>query len=94
MEDFMFAHLCRRVAAFGRWRALSVAPRAVAAAVLGALLAACSQAPQRFSAPDPSDPRAPVARTAYRPVLGSYDSQRPVDPLPWRDQNDRIAPKP
>jgi len=82
MGDFMFAHVWRRRAA------------AIAATALAAMLAACSQAPQRFLAPDPSDPRAPAAPAAYRPVLGAYESQRPVEPQSWRDQNDRIAPKP
>jgi len=33
-----------------------------------------------------------VPAATYRPVLGGYVSQRPVDPAPWREQNDRVAP--
>jgi hypothetical protein len=42
--------------------------------------------------PDPSDPNARAPATAYRPVLGGYVSQRPVEPAPWRTQNNRVAP--
>ena len=68
---------------------------AFAAAVLTSPLAACSQLPPApFAGPDPSDPRARVPAVAYRPAVAPYASQRPVDPLPWREQNDRIAPAP
>ncbi len=38
--------------------------------------------------------RARVPPSAYRSTLGSYTSQRPVEPTPWREQNERIAPSP
>jgi hypothetical protein len=27
-------------------------------------------------------------------VLGGYVSQRPVEPAPWRERNERVAPQP
>jgi len=66
----------------------------LAAAAIALVLASCSQMPQPLTGPDPSDPQAHVRPAGYRPVIGSYASQRPVEPLPWRNQNDRIAPVP
>ena len=73
-------------------------PAARAAPAFGALLlclltSACLATPERPTAgPDPSDPKVRAPSTAYRPVLGRYVSQRPVEPAPWREQNDRVAP--
>jgi hypothetical protein len=54
---------------------------------------ACLSTPERpVAGPNPSDPNARAPATAYRPVLGGYVSQRPVEPAPWRQQNDRVAP--
>jgi len=66
----------------------------LAAAAIALVLASCSQMPQPLAGPDPSDPQARVRPAGYRPVVGSYASQRPAEPLSWRDQNDRIAPVP
>ena len=41
---------------------------------------------------DPTDPGAVSAPVAYRSVVGPYESQRPRDPGPWREQNERVAP--
>jgi len=90
----MFAHrFCTRSAG-AAWRLVLSGHygAAIAVAALAVLLAACSQAPQRLAGGDPSDPHAPVPRVTYRSAIGSYASQRPAEPLPWRDQNDRIAP--
>lgn len=53
--------------------------------------AGCASAPQQVAAADPAV-RVPAA--GYSPVLRGYTSLRPVEPLPWREQNDRVAPKP
>jgi hypothetical protein len=42
---------------------------------------------------NPADPAAPAAPVAYRSVVGPYQSQRPSDPGPWREQNERVAPQ-
>jgi hypothetical protein len=55
----------------------------------------CTTAPRLHAfADDPADPSARVPATRYRSVLGSYTSLRPVEPLPWREQNERLAPRP
>lgn len=43
---------------------------------------------------DPSDPTQPVPATTYEPVTSGLESFRPVDPLPWGDENEKVAPKP
>jgi hypothetical protein len=66
---------------------------AIGGVLLSLLTSACFPTPERPTAgPDPSHPTARVPATAYRPVLGGYVSQRPVEPAPWREQNDRVAP--
>jgi hypothetical protein len=65
----------------------------VSVALLGALTASCAATPERLLAgADPSDPAVRVSSTGYRPVLGGYDSLRPVAPASWREQNNRAAP--
>ena len=72
---------------------VSRAAPAFGAILLCLLTSACFSTPERpVAGPDPSDPNARAPATAYRPVLGGYVSQRPVEPAPWRKQNDRVAP--
>lgn len=65
-----------------------------AAALLAVLLlAACTASPAvTLAQGDPADPAAAARPAAYRPVTAGYQSQRPVEPRPWREQNDRVAP--
>jgi len=64
------------------------------AAGLCLLAAACSSPPDRLAAnPGPADANLSAPVASYRPVLGGYVSQRPVGPSPWREQNDRVAPR-
>lgn len=66
---------------------------AAGAILLCLMTAACFAPPERpLAGPDPADPNARAPATAYRPVLGGYVSQRPVEPAPWREQNERVAP--
>lgn len=60
------------------------------------LLASCSGTPLRTPVvgTDPSDPRTRVPPAAYRSVTRGYSSQRPVEPRPWLEQNDHVAPAP
>jgi hypothetical protein len=91
----MFAHRFCTGAPAGRLIAPSVRGlAALAATALAAALTSCSQTPQRLAGSDPSDPHSPARSAVYRSVIEPYASQRPVEPAPWRDQNDRIAPTP
>jgi hypothetical protein len=44
--------------------------------------------------PDPADPSARAPRVDYRSTTGAYKSQRPVEPAPWGEQNERVTPAP
>jgi hypothetical protein len=58
-------------------------------------VSACTTAPRLHAfADDPADPSARVPATGYRSTLGSYTRLRPVEPLPWREQNERVTPRP
>ena len=92
----MLAQIARRVAAIGRRPTISL-KKPIGSLILLLTLALLAQgcrgeAPSLQAGPDPSNPRAPVARSTYRSTLGSYTSQRPVDPAPWRGRNDGVAP--
>ncbi len=64
-----------------------------AVAAVALLIQGCAAAPpQPFAAAQPSDPEVRVPGAAYRPVLSGYSSQRPVEPLPWLEQNRRVTP--
>ncbi len=55
----------------------------------------CTAAPRLHAfADDPADPSARVPTTGYRSTIGSYTSLRPVEPSSWREQNERVAPRP
>ena len=58
------------------------------------LIAACKPLSTPFAGGDPSDPSVPVPATRYQSALGNYAGQRPVAPLPWREQNERVTPQP
>ena len=68
--------------------------KTLAALSLALLAAACAELPRPFSGPDPADATARVAALSYRSTIGSYASQRPAEPAPWREQNERVAPQP
>ncbi len=59
------------------------------------LLAGCTDAPRSpVAGPDPADPGARAPRVGYRSTIAPYKSQRPVDPAPWGEQNERVTPAP
>jgi len=84
-----------RSAAFARLRAsLRPSVRALAALALAAIVAGCwSVPPAPFAGPDPSDPSSPARPLGYRSTIAPYARQRPVDPKPWRQQNEQVAPR-
>jgi hypothetical protein len=53
-----------------------------------------AQPPLPLAGPDPSNPAARTKTTAYRSNIAPYDSRRPVEPKPWTEQNQQIAPTP
>ena len=62
---------------------------------LAVLLAGCTDAPRSpVAGADPADPGARAPRVDYRSTIGSYKSQRPVSPGPWREQNEQVTPAP
>lgn len=68
--------------------------RAVVVA-LAPMLAACAEAPRApVAGSDPSDPGARAPRVGYRSTIAPYDSRRPLEPAPWGEQNQRVAPQP
>ena len=92
----MFAHLRAFAAAIGRAVTRPFLIKLGVLAMLPALLlAGCRDAPTAAVAgPDPSDPNARAPCVDYRSTIAPYKSQRPVDPAPWGEQNQRVAPQP
>lgn len=94
----MFAHFQAKSAALWGRRAVSFRTRlapAIGVVALCLLSAACVTTPHEpFAGPDPSSPSIRVPLTGYRSTIGRYTSQRPVEPAPWREQNERITPAP
>ena len=58
------------------------------------LAAACKPLSVPLAGGDPSDPSVPVPPVRSPSSLGSYERQRPVEPGPWRQQNERVTPQP
>ena len=61
---------------------------------VSALLAGCSAPPLPIAGANPADPSSPVPGVGYRSTTAGYRRQRPVDPAPWIEQNQRVAPNP
>ena len=69
--------------------------RSLAALALSVLASGCAGAPATpFAGADPADPAAPAKPARYRSTIDPYVRQRPVEPRPWREQNERVAPAP
>lgn len=62
--------------------------------VLALLAASCTKPPLPLAGIDPADPGSPTSPIRYQSTLGVYESARPVAPAPWRERNERVAPKP
>ena len=78
-----------------RWmrNARSRAHAAIALVALLPLLAGCFAAPMPpLAGAHPAEPDVKVPAVPYSSVLGRYVSRRPVEPAPWREQNERVAP--
>lgn len=83
----MFTLMKARTAAFARQALL----RPTVCALLSITLGACTNATVLPDGPANSSRQAPPV--VYRPALSGYTSARPVEPKPWREQNDAVAPK-
>lgn len=69
-------------------------PRMVLALV-ALVLQGCSRAPTvPLAGPDPSNPTQQAAPSRYHSTTESYVRRRPVEPLPWIEQNRRVTPAP
>jgi hypothetical protein len=92
----MFARLFAPPSAMRRPRLQSTSTKALciaAIASLGLLVTACTATTRPVAGADPSDPTVRVPAATYRSVVGGYLSRRPAEPAPWREQNQRVAPK-
>jgi len=67
----------------------------LAAGCLVVLTQGCASTPPLpLAGPDPANPAARAKATAYRSNIAPYESRRPVEPKPWTEQNQQIAPTP
>jgi hypothetical protein len=57
-----------------------------------AMLSACAAEPPGASALAVADPLAPVPAVGAAPVMAGTVDHQPVDPRPWGDVNERVAP--
>jgi hypothetical protein len=58
------------------------------------LLSGCATAPPIVAiGPDPADPNAKVPRARYGSVTAGTADHGPVDPKPWTEQNQTVAPQ-
>ena len=69
-----------------------VRARLAALGLAALLLAGCATQKQLWTGADPSDPGSPSQPVGYRSSTAGYVSQRPVNPGPWRQQNERVTP--
>ena len=69
-----------------------LAPVAIAGACL-TLLSGCMAAGPAPSLAAAADPHVRVPPARYSSVIGPYTPQRPVEPTPWRERNERVAPQ-
>jgi hypothetical protein len=63
------------------------------ALAIGAIVVATASSAFATGA-DPADPAARTARVGYRPTIAPYTPLRPATPAPWRERNERVAPRP
>lgn len=57
------------------------------------ILSACAGPPAIEAGANPSDANSRVPATRYVPVTAGTVEYRPVDPKPWTERNERVAPK-
>lgn len=62
---------------------------------IAVMLAACTASPPPaiVAGTDPSSTSARAKPVRYSPVTAGTSVYRPVEPKPWLEQNDQVAPK-
>jgi hypothetical protein len=92
----MFAPIRMRSAAIGTRGTAFIARRIslpTLVCVVALATSACSAPPPApLGAVSAADADAPAPRSAYRSVIGAYRGARPVDPKPWTERNQNVAP--
>ena len=88
-QDWTAAPKMRRITDFN-----AVVLRATVVLAAASLAFGCAADLPGPTGPDPSDPRARVPAVGYRSAVAPYESLRPVEPAPWVQQNQQIAPQP
>jgi hypothetical protein len=96
MEAFLFVHCPGQARPpYRGGQFLRVFRSIVVAAAAGLLITGCkTSAPYVAAGIDPADANAPVAATSHRSTIGTYVRLRPVEPRPWVEQNQGVAPRP
>jgi hypothetical protein len=59
-----------------------------------ALLTGCSDPPDFDASGGPADPGSRVPAQRYVPVTAGTIDYKPVEPQPWKERNQEVAPKP
>lgn len=63
--------------------------------LLGGVIQGCAATPMApFAGPDPSDASVRIPAVSYHSTIGSFATQRPVEPAPWKTENEPVAPAP
>jgi hypothetical protein len=76
------------------WRQRAAFQAMIGAGLAMWSLAGCAAPATPFVGPEPSDPTARVATVRYRSTTAPYASRRPVEPKPWQEQSQQVAPAP
>lgn len=67
--------------------------KSVLLTAVAVILSACSGPPLIEAGPSPSDASAWVPAQRYVPVTAGTIDYRPVEPKPWIERNERVAPQ-
>ncbi len=94
----MFQHWQAHAASFERLRTTKYLHRLRKQAsilFLAGVVQGCAATPMApFAGLDPSDASARIPAVSYHSTIGSFASQRPVEPAPWTEVNEPVAPAP
>jgi hypothetical protein len=96
MEAFVFVHCPGQARPPHRGGQFLRVIRSITVAAAASLpMQGCkTSSPFVAAAADPADANAPVAATTHRSTTDTYVRLRPVEPRPWIEQNQGVAPRP